>query len=66
MDETIKIWLKRLYKKEIAEIEGTIENERLWELGYNGKAPNPHTYNIVVLNEYIEILKERINELNQL
>ena len=64
MSETVKIWLKELYKKEIEEIEGTISNERLWELGYNGDEPiNPHTENIEMLTEYLETLKEKLAEI---
>lgn len=64
MSETVKIWLKVLYENEIKEIQGTISNEHLWELGYNGEEPNPHTENIEVLEEYIEVLKSKLEELN--
>lgn len=30
MHETVKIWLEELYKKEIEDAKGTIENEHLW------------------------------------
>ena len=63
MNETIKIWLEELYKKEIEEIKGTVDNERIWEAGYNGEEPNPHTENIKVLKEYLEILEEKLEEL---
>lgn len=64
MSETVKIWFEELYKKEIEEIEGTISNERLWELGYNGDEPiNPHTENIEMLTEYLEALKEKLAEI---
>jgi hypothetical protein len=63
MNETVKIWLEELYKKEIEEAKGTIENEHLWELGYDGEEPNPHTENIEVLKEYLERLEERLKEL---
>lgn len=63
MSETVKIWLKVLYENEIKEIQGTISNEHLWELGYNGEEPNPHTENIEVLEEYIEVLKSKLEEL---
>lgn len=63
MNETIKIWLEELYKNEIEEIKGTVDNERIWELGYDGEEPNPHTENIKVLKEYLEILEEKLEEL---
>lgn len=64
MNETIKIWLEELYKKEIEEAKGAISNEHLWELGYDGEESNPHTENIEVLKEYIEVLEEKLAELN--
>ena len=64
MNETVKFWLEELYKKEIEEVKGTIENEKKWELGYDGQEPfNPHTDNIMVLEEYVEVLKEKLAEL---
>ena len=63
MNETVKIWLEELYKKEIEDAKGTIENEHIWELGYDGEEPNPHTENIEVLKEYIEVLEEKLEEL---
>lgn len=64
MSETVKIWLEELYKKEIKEVEEAIKNEHLWELGYDGDEPiNPHTENIIVLREYIEVLENRLEEL---
>ena len=64
MNEMVKIWLEELYKKEIEDAKGTISNEHLWELGYDGNGPvNPHTENIAVLMEYIEVLEEKLEEL---
>ena len=68
MHETVKIWLKELgdptieqIKTEIEEVKGTINNEHLCELGYNGDETwNPHSENIVVLNEYLELLEEML------
>lgn len=70
MNETVKIWIKNLenptveeIKKEIEEAKGTIRNEHLWELGYDGEEPmNPHTENIMILNEYVEVLEEMLKE----
>lgn len=63
MNEMVKFWLENLYKNEIKNAKGTISNEHLWELGYNGEEPNPHTGNIEVLHEYIEALEEKLEEL---
>lgn len=63
MNEMVKFWLEKLYKDEIKNAKGTISNEHLWELGYNGEEPNPHTGNIEVLHEYIEVLEEKLEEL---
>ena len=73
MNETVQIWLDDLLettgkvtleeltadeiRAEIEEVEGTISNERLWELGYDGEEPlNPHTDNIMILMEYLDVL----------
>lgn len=63
MNETVRSWFEELYKKEIEEIEGTISNERIWELGYDGDEPNPYTENIEMLTEYLEALKEKLAEI---
>ena len=63
MNEMVKFWFENLYKNEIKNAKGTISNEHLWELGYNGEEPNPHTGNIEVLHEYIEALEEKLEEL---
>ena len=70
MNETVKIWIENLenptveeIKKEIEEVKGTISNEHLWELGYDGMEPlNPHTENIIVLEEYLEVLENLLEE----
>ena len=70
MNETVKIWIENLenptveeIKKEIEEVKGTIRNEHLWELGYDGEEPmNPHSENIMVLMEYLEELEEMLKE----
>ena len=59
----IKKYLENLYTNEIEEVKGTIENEHIWELGYDGEEPNPHIENIKVLKEYIRVLENKINEL---
>lgn len=64
MNETVRIWFEELYTKEIEEVKGTIKNEHIWELGYDGEEPNPHTENIMALMEYIEVLETKLAELN--
>ena len=77
MNETVQIWLDDLVERtgndtvdqltreeilaEVEEVRGTISNERIWELGYDGEEPiNPHTENIMVLIEYLEVLDEML------
>lgn len=58
-DDLVRVWsedcklriINMLYQ-EINEIPDTIKNEHLWELGYDGEDPNPHTQNIENLKEY--------------
>ena len=65
MSELVKIWLQALYTNELEEVRGAIDNEHMWELGYNGEEPvNPHSMNIAALEEYIEVLNEKLKELN--
>lgn len=64
MDEAIRQWLVDMYTKEVDEAKGTILNERVWELGYDGEEPNPHTENIARLNAYIGILEDKIKEVS--
>lgn len=66
MNETVKIWLEELYTREIEEVNGTIENLKLCELGYDGNEPvNPYTENIKVQKEYINILEEKLKEIKE-
>lgn len=58
-DDLIKVWSEEcksriinMLDQEINEIPDTIKNEHLWELGYDGEDPNPHTQNIENLKEY--------------
>lgn len=64
MNGTVRFWIENLYKDAIEEARGTIKNEHLWEFGYDGEEPNPHTENIEVLTEYLEILENKLAELN--
>lgn len=59
MNEMHKVWLTQLFDKEIKEELGAIKNEKLWNLGYEGEpTENPHPENIKLRQEYIDILKE--------
>lgn len=64
MNEMVKFWFEELYRNEIEEIKVAISNEHMWELGYNGAEPvNPHTENIEMLKEYLDMLEEKLEEL---
>ena len=65
MIELHKEWLEELYQNEIIEVRGTIRNEHLMELGYDGEEENPHTKNIENLEDYIELLQDLISELEE-
>ena len=52
LSEDCKLRIINMLDKEINEIPDTIKNEHLWELGYDGEDPNPHTQNIENLKEY--------------
>ena len=74
MNETVKIWLEELGNptkeeiiEEIEEVKSTIGNEHLCELGYNGEEPwNPHTENIMILMEYLEVLEEMLDNKEEM
>ena len=63
MNETVRIWLNKLYEDAIKEAKETIKNEHILELGYKGNDNNPHTENIKSLNEYIKVLEELNKEI---
>lgn len=73
-DDIIKVWSEEcksriinMLDQEINEIPGTIKNEHLWELGYDGEDPNPHTQNIENLKEYrkrLEFFHEMIEHIS--
>lgn len=47
-----KDMLNEVFTAELQNTLGSIENEKLWELGYDGEEPNPHTQNLVNLEAY--------------
>lgn len=54
--------LEDLINRELKDINGTISNEHIWELGYEGDDPNPHTDNIEKLFAYRDVLYEIVDE----
>lgn len=57
-----KCRLEDLINSELKELNGTISNEHIWELGYEGDDPNPHTDNIEKLFAYRDVLYEIVDE----
>lgn len=59
MNEMIKFWLIGMYDENIEDAKGTIENEKLWAKGSSSKEEKQmHLDNIKVIEEYIEVLEE--------
>lgn len=66
MTEHVRIWLTNLYENEIKEVEGTIDNERLWADGSSTKEERKmHEDNIEELEIYLENLEELLVYLNE-
>lgn len=64
MNETYKTWLIDLYNNEIVEKEQMIRNERIWrDASTTKEAVEQIDRYIQDIKEYIEMLKEKINEL---
>ena len=73
-DDLVKVWSEEcksriinMLDQEINEIPDTIKNEHLWELGYDGEDPNPHTQNVENLKEYrkrLEFFHEMIEHIS--
>lgn len=55
--ETVKLWFERLFKTELDETIGTIDNCELWVKGSSGEEKQMFKQNIVELKEYKSILK---------
>ena len=55
--ETVKLWFERLFKTELDETIGTIDNCTLWMEGSSGEGKQLFKQNIVELEEYKSILK---------
>lgn len=65
MDETIKLWLIDMYNREIEETQSSISNEHIMELGSTDSAQQSHTQNIETMQAYLEVLKQKIAELEK-
>ena len=63
MHELVKTWLQELYHNDIEEVKCAISNEEIWELGHNGEGSNPHTENLEILREYLNVLTEKLNSI---
>lgn len=57
-----KCRLEDLINGELKELNGTIRNEHIWELGHEGDDPNPHTDNIEKLVAYRDVLYKIADE----
>ena len=60
--EIQKSWLSQMYQREIDEMQGTLDNERIWLAGAeregNEEAIACHKQNIVNINEYLRTLAD--------
>ena len=65
MNEMHREWMILMYQNELEETLGEISNQKMWEAGYEGEEPNPHTEHIANLVEYMDILKEKMKELTK-
>ena len=64
-NELVKEWLKEMYKNEIDETVGAIENERMWSNGADDvEAASMHEGNIESLEEYVEVLQNLLDEVD--
>ena len=64
MTEMIKIWLTNMYKENIEDTKVAISNERLWAKGATSVDEiEMHMNNIANMEEYIEVLTEKMNEI---
>lgn len=59
MNEMIKTWLNAMYDENIEDARCTIRNEEMWAKGSPSKEEEQmHLDNIKVIEEYIEVLEE--------
>ena len=66
MNEMIKEWLIQLYEREIAEVEGTISNNKLCIYNAaNAEEERMLIQNEMDMREYIDVLKELKNNIEE-
>ena len=64
MNHMVKEWLKQLYTEAIVEAKSAIANERIWQNGADSDDEIAmREGNLENLEEYIEVLQEKISEL---
>jgi len=64
MNETVKEWLKELYKGAMEEARGTIANERIWANGApDAETAAMHEQNVELQEEYLAELQKRLDEV---
>ena len=64
MNETVKIWMRRMYVNEMEQVNGAISNERLWAKGADSaEQAFMHEQNIETLIEYKELLEEALKKI---
>lgn len=51
-ENKFKHTLEEIFAAELQDTLGSIRNEKLWELGYDGEEPNPHIQNLANLEAY--------------
>lgn len=65
LDATVMITIMEFTNNRMEGSLGTISNERIWEKGYHGESPNPHTQNIVTHLAFQDVLKTYSESLMQ-
>ena len=64
MSENVKQWFADLYTDAIKETKAALSNERIWQNGADDyEEIEMHEENILELEEYLEILQEKLDEL---
>lgn len=61
--EMARFWLSELFRTEISDINGTIDNAKLWALGSDGEDHEMFLMNIQNLEEYKAILNKALDDV---
>ena len=65
-NECIMGWFEELFRNEIDDTAGTIDNERLWAKGsLDEEEEMMHEGNIETLEEYREYLEDALKQVNE-